>query len=569
MARDPRAGRVRGPGQGAEVAALVLLVLVPLFVLLAAWASAALAAGPVPMNPMRWALVTREWATLAWVYFAGILLGVALLGVGLAVLFARAGGKKSRLDHLARKMSTARDQRELTEDAQATEAERLGVDPSCGPGLPLGESVSTGKRLASSWEWTQIWVMGTRAGKTSCVCIPQVVATGGPVVATSNKRDIVDATRGPRSERGPVWVHDPQQLAEENPTWWWSPVLHTDTVERADEVASLMAAASRSAEARSDAYFDTAAQQVLSSLFLAAHHGGYTVLDIWDWITDPEDKTPELSLRAAGFSEAARFIRTSREMTAKQRDGVYGSMMPMMAWTRSERVRPWVTPATGDEPPRREFKPAEFVATTQTLYLLSKEGAGSARALTACLTVAVCEAAERLGVRQGGRLSRPMAVILDEAANVCRWPSLPDVYSHYGSRGIVITTILQSWAQGVDAWGKEGMAKMWSAANVRGVGRGIAQDEFASSVSKLIGDHERIRQEISRSRGHSTVSPRVHRERIMDEADVAALPGGRAVLFATGTPAVLLKLRHWSQLDADTVDAIEQSTAAYQGQVSA
>jgi hypothetical protein len=28
-----------------------------------------------------------------------------------------------------------------------------------------------------------------------------------------------------------------------------------------------------------------------------------------------------------------------------------------------------------------------------------------------------------------------MLVVLDEAANVCRWKNLPDLYSHYGSRG--------------------------------------------------------------------------------------------------------------------------------------
>jgi hypothetical protein len=40
--------------------------------------------------------------------------------------------------------------------------------------------------------------------------------------------------------------------------------------------------------------------------------------------------------------------------------------------------------------------------------------------------------------------------LLDEAANVCRWRDLPNLYSHYGSRGIVLMTILQSWSQGVD-----------------------------------------------------------------------------------------------------------------------
>lgn len=50
-----------------------------------------------------------------------------------------------------------------------------------------------------------------------------------------------------------------------------------------------------------------------------------------------------------------------------------------------------------------------------------------------------------------GRLATPLLGILDEAANVCRWKALPDQYSHYGSRGI----ILQSWSQGVEVWSLE------------------------------------------------------------------------------------------------------------------
>jgi hypothetical protein len=52
----------------------------------------------------------------------------------------------------------------------------------------------------------------------------QVLETTGPVLVTSNKRDIVDATRGPRAEHGAVWVNGLQQLAGEPPSWWWNPL---------------------------------------------------------------------------------------------------------------------------------------------------------------------------------------------------------------------------------------------------------------------------------------------------------------------------------------------------------
>jgi hypothetical protein len=61
------------------------------------------------------------------------------------------------------------------------------------------------------------------------------------------------------------------------------------------------------------------------------------------------------------------------------------------------------------------------------------------------LTVAVTEPAEEYGKRSpAGPLPVPMVAVLDKAANVCRWPELPNLYSHYDSRGICLLTMLPS-----------------------------------------------------------------------------------------------------------------------------
>src|SRR5450759_1461080 len=49
--------------------------------------------------------------------------------------------------------------------------------------------------------------------------------------------------------------------------------------------------------------------------------------------------------------------------------------------------------------------------------------------------------------RRAGRLDPPVLVLLDEPANICRIADLPQLYSHLDSRGIVVLTILQSYAQ--------------------------------------------------------------------------------------------------------------------------
>ena len=195
---------------------------------------------------------------------------------------------------------------------------------------------------------------------------------------------------------------------------------------------------------------------------------------------------------------------------------------------------------------RRQFDPHEFVKTSDTLYSLSKEGRGSAGPLVTALTVAICEAAEeRAKVSPGGRLPVPLVAVLDEAANVCRWRELPNLYSHYGSRGICMLTILQSWSQGVEVWGRDGMRKLWSAANIKVYGGGVSEVEFLSELSQLIGDFDLNTTSVSHGRGGRSTNRAVRRERVLDVADLQSLPKGRAVVFASGAPAALARTLPW------------------------
>lgn len=557
-----RAGRKPDPsGQlGVYVAGGFMLLVA--FAVLLGWVAAFLAGLEPTGNPFGWivGLATGEddWSIGASV-IAVVLLAVLTAGGG---LIARrvAGGRSGtgRVDHLAKEMSRQRDIRPLSVEAARGEAKRMGVAPECGPGVPIGKAVNGAWLLATSWEWTQLWIMGTRAGKTSCLCIPQTLATEGPVLATSNKRDLLDLTRGPRSQHGLVRVHDPQGLAGEEPTWFWSPISYSTTAPRADEMVSLFVAATRDADAKPDAYFDPAGQNLMKALLLAAEKGNRSIYDVYEWVRRPDDEEPELLLREAGAHSAAIDVESARTKTPKQRDGIYGSAEGLLSWLSNEDLKKWLTPGEG----RVEFDPDEFVRSKGTLYLLSMEGPGSARALTAALTVAVTRAAERYGVEQGGRLRRPLLCVLDEAANVCRWPQLPDLYSHYGSRGIILAVFLQSYSQGVRVWGKDGMKTMWSAANLRGIGRGIADDEFAGTVSKLVGPMDvRTRSSSTSMKSGTSTSTQLRRDNILEVADVSAFPGGRAIVLASGVPPVLLELQHWSTLPQ--ADLIKESKDFY------
>lgn len=451
---------------------------------------------------------------------------------------------RSRVDHLASKMSKARDFAPMTGKQAKAEAQRFGVED----GVSLGKLVNDGKRLFASWEWVQTWIMGPRAGKTSCVCVPQIVEAPGAVIATSNKRDIVDLTRGPRSRKGVVWVHDAQNIIGEEPSWWWNPLSFVRDMERAEALRDIFISSASSAGAKQDAYFESDGKRLLSHMFFAAAVANKPITDVFVWAQDPDDKTPRNDLHEAGYPQLAEALDGIQSLTPKQRDGVYGTMRPWVNVLSYERVIPWITD-DGSRGRRPEFDHTRFATTTDTLFLISKEGAGTARAVAAALAVAVLtEAEERAAEQPRGRLATPMMGVLDEVANVVRWRQLPDVYSHYGSRGIVLSSFFQSWDQGIEAFGEQGMRKLWSASNIRVAGSGLSDDKFLPFLSRIVGDHDVVRRTASTTGNFNRqYSSAVNRERTLDESDLSALPQGRAILSTSGMPPALLKLEHFSE----------------------
>jgi TraM recognition site of TraD and TraG len=471
-----------------------------------------------------------------------------LVAIGALVARWRSGpGRTLGVDAVVRHLASRRDHEELSGDRAAAAAARLGVQAAL-PGVRVGLAVTTRQPVYGSWEMTQADIWGARRGKTTSRVVPAILDAPGAVVATSNKRDVVDTTRAARAETGPVWVFDPQAVAAEPPCWWWNPLSYVTNVDKATRLAAVLAHAARPDGARQDAFFDPKGEQLLAFLLLAAAACHNPVTTVFEWTADPTDVMPVDILRAAGHELPAQAVQGVINSPDKQRAGVYGTAEKIVNFLVNPAITEWVTPGAGPTA-RPEFSPREFVAGQGTLYLLSREGQGNAGPLVTALTVATVEAAEERATRSpGGRLPVPLLCVLDEAANVCRWKDLPDLYSHHGSRGIMLMTMLQSWAQGVSVWGDDGMTKLWSSASIRVYGGGEVDPRFLGTLSQLIGDYEARTTSVSVQHGRAggrstTTSTRV--ERILEVADLAALPLGRAVVFASGSRPILVQTEPW------------------------
>lgn len=567
----------RRRGGPADVAPyLALASLLTLLVLVAGvWTACALAhqltGSPAPpANPFQLVLYL-VFGKLAWPGTAATVIAISELvlavGVGLAVWALTMGWRRrrTRVDPAARYLASRRDITDFTTRGAAATAQRLGARTRT-PGIRVGRPVGTKEVLHGTWEQTHVDIWGTRTGKTTSRAIPATLDAPGAAVVTSNKRDIVDATRGPREQHGHAWIFDPQNVAGAEPTWWWNPLTYVTDVDKAARMAATFAAYSRDPNAKTDSYFDPEGEALLGFLLLAAAEAGEPITTVYRWVSDPMDATPVDILRSAGHELPADAVYGVINFPDKQRGGIYGTAKKAVNCLVNPAITRWVTPPKDDTVP--QFHPTEFVKSTDTLYSLSREGQGTAGPLVTALTVAVIEAAEEEATRSpGGRLPVPFLAVLDEAANVCRWRDLPNLYSHYGSRGIVLMTILQSWSQGQETWGEYGMKKLWDAANIRVYGGGSTDDKFLGGLAELVGYYEMNTTSLSVASGSQaggrsrTTSTSTRRERILEVADLAAMPRGRAIVFPSGAPPVLVETLPWHR--GPHAEAVKASLAAY------
>ncbi|MGW2477920.1 type IV secretory system conjugative DNA transfer family protein [Streptomyces sp. NPDC001665] len=472
------------------------------------------------------------------------------LAAGAGLLWARhksrTGGRKKITD-----MAKARDiepllAKQITDKARALRpslktSKTLDAKDT---GVLLGTLQGTRHEVRMGFEDVAVAIMAPRSGKTTSLAIPSVLAAPGPVLLTSNKAagDAFTATQEARAAVGRVWTMDPQQIAHADRTMWWNPLSGATTLEGANRLAGHFLAASVDASQQGD-FWSKAGSNILGQLILAAALDDRPITDIMQWLAFPADRTPLDILRDHGHTAVAAQLKGTVEGPPETRDGIYETARQYAAALLNAEIAAWVTP----QEDIAEFRPAQFVTSCDTLFLLSKDGGGGASALIAACADSVMRAATAQAERAGGRLDPPMLAILDEAANVCKISDLPDLYSHLGSRGIIPITILQSYRQGQKVWGDAGMDAMWSASTVKVIGSGIDDPDFADKLSRLIGDHDVETTSTSRSESGKSTSVSMRQERILPPDAIRALPKGTALLFATGLRAAMLDLRPWYQ----------------------
>ncbi|MGI9588683.1 MAG: type IV secretory system conjugative DNA transfer family protein, partial [Dietzia maris] len=246
----------------------------------------------------------------------------------------------------------------------------------------------------------------------------------------------------------------------------------------------------------------------------------------------------------------------------RTRSNVFSAAKNMISCLGRRQIVRWLTPQAGAQ----RFDPVAFAnSEADTLYLVSDEENPIGRPVTSILTVAVFKAlVDRADTCPGSRLPVPVTAALDEIANIVRWPRLPDYYSTFGSRGIICSTVLQSYAQGVEVWGEQGMKKLWSAAAIVVIGPGHKDYRFLDELAHLIGTHTEQQRSISSGggdRGRSVSTQTVEKQTIT-AAELAALPFGRMIVLATGRRPILARMVRWDHQDLPSAPEKTEEAAA-------
>jgi type IV secretory pathway TraG/TraD family ATPase VirD4 len=495
-----------------------------------------------------------------WTAFAAMIIVVALFAFIMAKQAQWATRKRNNgaLAHMATKRQSA----VLREKARSKEAAHLhpGAEQ-----LPPGERVGVlvGHRsrwVYQGWRDLGVYVFGTGRGKTSGLVIRHMIEAPGAAIMTSNKVDGVRETLAGRAGRGTAFIFDPNRIYRraDLPDFVFNPLDYIQGAADARELAAIFEASTRKASDRGgDSQFDTAGRDMLAYFFLAAALEREPLSQVFAWLARAEGHIPEQILRQHGRKGPASTIEGILGWPDKTKGSVYATAQRMASALADDDLLAWT-----DTPGVRSFDPTQFIRSSDTLILLSKDGEGSGGAILTALVRTICKTSEHAAQNNGGRLNVPLVMELDECANIVRWPELPSVYSYYGSMGIILNAYFQSRAQAIDAFGKDGWQTLWDAAAHRVYGGGSGDEDFLRALAALIGDHDEVTYGSSTSRdGHTSTSTNTRKVNTLDVAALGSLPEWRAVLFTSKCRPVMVDTIPWFR-DKTLKAAINRPTRA-------
>lgn len=405
-------------------------------------------------------------------------------------------------------------------------------------------------------------VASPRMGKTMYLAVGMIIDAPAAVVATTTKFELVRLTALLRQDIGRVWVFDPEGISRWPDKLRWNVVDGCAEVKTAARRAKAMVAARPVDDGgKNNKFFEDAAVTVLRCFLHAAALGGFTMRDVLTWTRDFSDETPYRVLdnhedAAPGWGHDLRkFCQGEARETVSSTEM---SLSLVLAPLADPRVIEMVCPDDDGE----SFDPAEFIHSSDTLYLLSEgESGGAAPLVTALLETVIAEGKRASQFTRSGRLSPAITFVLDEVANVAPIPNLPSLMADGGGRGLSVWFFAQAFSQLEARYGRQGAETIWAAAAVKMLLGGSSDDAFLESVSRLLGERRitTANKHLDDDGDASSYSVSTELERKMPISDLREIPEGQALLMYREQPGAIVEIRpYWKRADVKQIRAAEE-----------
>ncbi|HZO77290.1 MAG TPA: type IV secretory system conjugative DNA transfer family protein [Solirubrobacteraceae bacterium] len=474
----------------------------------------------------------------------GFYAALAVLVAALAVaVWLALGGTRTLWDRRAgASWARSRDLRALRKRARSTAPRGLRDQR-----LALGRSA--GRLVCAEQRHALVAFGPPQSGKSAGLAVPALLEWRGPAVASSIKTDLLAATASRRRSLGDVFVFDPFELAG-FPGHAWSPLHGAHTWDGALEVAWRLAGAAELDQRGVEGgdFWAVAAEQRLAPLLYIAAVTGAGMGSVVRWVYGQGGRELDQALnRLSEFAadseqldaahaafDAVRAFEAQADRTRSSIEATAQALLRAYRFTRVQRSAR-----------STEILPDVLLDRAATLYLIGDAKASKLlRPIFLALLSEIVDRAYERATRNGGRLTQPLLLCLDEAGNVAPLPNLAEIASTAPSHNIQLVSIFHDLAQARSRYGTQAETVV-NSHRARMLLPGVADLETLRYFAGLVGDEEALDQtRTTGADGQSRSTARRRRPLIAPEA-LRQLPDGHALLLYGRLAPTRVKLRMW------------------------
>lgn len=409
-------------------------------------------------------------------------------------------------------------------------------------------------------------VSQTRGGKTRSIVARRVIEAPGAVVATSTKADGVYLTWRARQVAAPgsqIFSFDPLSVATGPVRVRWNPVAGCDDFDVARRRGAALALGSTKAMGEGNSrWFAERGAQILGYLFHAAALGDRTIADIQAWVSDPREAVAILE-RAKGPTTvrmAGALNDLMVEMAPETAAGFIGTIQGALEPLMIPAVYEMLTPGSEDS-----FDVEAFIASRDTLWVLSPDSEGALAAITTMFVNDIYEVARALSARKpGGRHVPAISFILDEAANIAPLPNMGSMFSEGAGRGLFMCAIFQDVHQMEARWGAIQAKTIFQQARLTYIMGSSKDPEWNEQIAALSREFEAKRSSVSTSNQGRSISTHTEHRHALRASDIQNIAIGRAVFLAPGHEATVIDLPDIAE-DPTWGPLVKEGTSIYNG----